>query len=400
MKYYQILIFFFALFSVFSQKIFAQKKTSDSLQETHYQILKREILYQTMRFVLSEHYGLLEDANRLRNATLSTIEKGIPKGCEDGKKIFDIFKNKQYIGQGSLSQRIDKLCKNINTELSKLSKREDWRKIVTTFYQQLKENRQEIEKNLAENTYQFPTDTTTTAIPNTSNNSPKNTTNSNTSQDTMAIFIAFFLFLACGAGIYYLLLQIQKLQQQVKNLQEDFWEKYSRLDNRLDIYTPLNDHKATLIQYQYQAQQIEQIIQQIQVLQQRNQYKISPEEIFAQNTQHLEPQKNLSEMKLYYGYFEHGIFHGKYFRTEPTQNHFFKIEINLHFPQTATYKIVERSEYQQLPLQNHTQLLAPVCTYANPPYNDAKIMNLEEGILEKKEDYWIIKRKLKISFEK
>ncbi len=400
---YPKFIFFFCLFNIifflnFSPKIFAQK-TQDSLQEIHYQILKREILYQTVRFVLSEHYGLLEDANRLRNSTLNIIEKGIPSACEDAKKIFDAFKNKQYIGQGTLQQRIDKLCKNINTELSKLARREDWLKTVHTFYQQLKENRQEIEKNLAENNYQFPTDTLTTQIP-TTKNTTKNPLDNTSSQDTMAIFVAFFLFLACGAGIYYLTQQIKMLQQQVKDLQEDFWEKYSRLDNRLDIYTPLNEHKATLIQYQYQAQQIEQIIQQIQILQQRNQYKMSPEELFAQRTQHLEPHKNPPEVKLYYAYWENNCFHTKYFRTEPTQNHFFKIEINLNSPQVATYKIVERSEYQQLPLQNAEQLLAPMCLYANPPYYDAKIVNLEEGILEKKEDFWVIKRKLKISFEK
>ena len=87
------------------------------------------------------------------------------------------------------------------------------------------------------------------------------------------------------------------------------------------------------------------------------------------------------------------------FRTEPTRDSIYKLEISLENPNQATFGVVGRSEYHTVALLNADDMLANACEYANPPYNDTRIITHENGIAEKRGEVWVILKKAAISFE-
>jgi hypothetical protein len=342
---------------------------------------------------MTEFYGHPEIARKMDCVVLDSIGNKIPEGYQEARRLWLTFSTKTYPSyQNRTKVRTDKFIKDLNTELSKLSNRNDWLFNLQAFQVQLSETRNDLYDQLQKGTYQRSLNETKK-----NNVLPKNEID-----NKMPAIYVILLFLLLAGGIGYLVWQNQQLQKQMAAMEEENIERYSRIDNRLDIYTPLNDHQAVLLRLNFLNEQLTLLHQEINVLKSRNQYKISPHEVHAKRTEHLEKPIFLPDVQVYYAKFseEKNGFDGQYFLTEPTSLHIFKIEINLNYPTQAMVKLVERSEFQQNALKNPEEMLGKVCIFANEPNNDARILNLENGLLEKKNNIWVVVKKIKISFEK
>lgn len=386
--------YFVLLLFCANSKILAQNNTSLPIED-EFQTLKREILCRTFKFLISEFYGHPEIAAQINCVILDSIGKKIPEGYQEAKVLWLTFLNKSYASYGRRTKaRTDKLIKDLNTELSKLSNRNDWLNNLQVFQVQLSETRNELYEQLQKGSY----------IRDTKNNAiiKKNEIDTTKNENKMPAIYVILLFLILAGGIAYLVWQNKKLQEQLAAIDDENIERYSRIDNRLDIFTPLGDHKAVLLRLNFLNEQLSALNEEINVLKTRNQYKISPHELHTKRTEHLEKPVFLPDMQVYYAKYsiEKNGFDPQYFITEPTSLHIFKISINLNFPSQAMVRLVERSEFQQNALENPEEILENTCIFANEPNNDARIINLENGLLEKKNGIWIIVKKIKISFEK
>jgi cell division protein FtsB len=225
---------------------------------------------------------------------------------------------------------------------------------------------------------------------NDSNSSPKSS------------MLIYFILLAMMGGIGFLVYQNLQLKQQIVLLEEDLQERYSRLDNRIDSMTPLKEFKSLSLKLVQTNDQLSALMQEVINLQVKtsDEERLSPEEIYAQRTAHLESQYT-ADVQIYYAkpYENSHYFLPHDFRTEPTRENFFKIEMHLDDAQQVFYRIVDRSEYQNLALTQLDTTLKPYVELMNHLNNPARILTLEPGVLEKKNNAWVITKKAKVLLE-
>lgn len=220
----------------------------------------------------------------------------------------------------------------------------------------------------------------------------------------MSIFLSIVSLLAAGALGYMAYTFRQKLEEiteQLDNLDEAFKEKYSRLDNRIDTMTPVRDFRTIDPQIQQIHGDIQAIVQEIQLMRTRNQFKISPEELYAKRTEHLETHSFNPEIQIYYARFDkdqNGFNHND-FRTEPDKEHLYKIEISVDNPIEAMFQIVSRNEYHHLALNYEGSMLAPAAEYLNRPVNAYRIITKKPGKVVREQNSWIITEKAALEFE-
>ena len=216
----------------------------------------------------------------------------------------------------------------------------------------------------------------------------------------MTLTLLIILFIPCIGGIFFLAWQNQQLRQKLVNTEERFFEKYQRLEQEFSNYTTQTEHQHLELKLRFLNDQLNAAIQEIGILKTHNQYKMSPQDLAARNSEHLEVQNFNPDIKIYYGKWQadEQHFDSKDFRTEPSTHHFYKIEINLSKPEEAKLSIVSRSEYHYLALANPHILLAPVCDYDQKPYNDQRILTDIAGVLKKKDSTWVVRQKAIISF--
>jgi hypothetical protein len=364
--------------------------------EDEYETVKREILCQTIRFMIDETSDSLHLARQVDCRSLETIEQTIPIEYSEASFIFKMFKGKAYksYGENKLETRLNKLLKDLNTELNKVNRDRDWQENVNTLHVQLSETKTEILAKLRQGTYQ-KAETQTNL-----NSTPKDTKPTN-STNFMSILITILLFLILAGGIGYLYWQNQQLQTQIAEIEEQFQEKYSRLDNRIDAMTPIQDYKSLLLKFNFLNDQVNALIQEMMILKTRNEHKMSVKELVAKRTEYLEGYTYNPNLQIYYAKIrrDRGFFDPLEFKTEPSRDSIYKIEINLNNPDQANFSVVTRNEFHQIALSNAPLMLAPACDYANEPYNDSRIVTLDNGLLEKKDMGWVIIKKAKIAFE-
>jgi hypothetical protein len=361
-----------------------------------YEVIKLEILCKTLKFILNQTHHPYPDT--LNCSSLISLEATIPPAETQASFIFRIFKAKTYVsyGENRVDVRLNKLIKDINTELSKQFRDSEWKENVNALNVQLSETKKDLLTLIRDGAYRKDTAQSTKQ----SVSNPKAKSNTSDNLEDMAIFI-FILIALLGGGIGYLIWQNRQLKNQIFELEDQFQEKYSRLDNRMDVFTPIRDYQALLLKFNFLNEQISALIQEVMVLKTRNEYKMSPQELVAKRTEHLEKYSYNPNVQIYYGKYRPDKmgFDGLEFKTEPSRDSIFKIEINLYNPDQASFSISDRSEYHQIALVNARLMLAPVCDYANEPYNDSRIITLESGLLEKKGNEWAVIKKAKIAFE-
>ncbi|MCU0447030.1 MAG: hypothetical protein MUE85_19210 [Microscillaceae bacterium] len=364
--------------------------------EDEYETVKREILCQTIRFMIDENADSVQISRQVDCRTLESIEQTIPPDFSEAVFVFKMFKNKAYksYGEGKIETRLNKLLKDLNTELNKVNRDRDWQENVNTLHVQLTETKTEILTKLKQGTYQ-KAETQTNLTANNKDTKPTNSTN------FMSILITVLLFLLLAGGIAYLYWQNQQLQKQIGELEDQFQEKYSRLDNRIDTMTPIQDYKSLLLKFNFLNDQVNALIQEVMILKTRNEHKMSVKELVAKRTEYLEGYTYNPNLQIYYAKIrrDKGFFDPLEFKTEPSRDSIYKIEINLNNADQASFSVVTRNEFHQIALSNAPLMLAPACDYANEPYNDSRIVTLDNGLLEKRDMGWVIVKKAKIAFE-
>jgi cell division protein FtsL len=368
----------------------SETEINQILEET-----KLEILCKTVDFMLKQSDQ--PDLNlNLDCQSVMGLENSIPNEARQARRIVSLFKDKSYqsFGKDKLEQRLKKLIDDLGVELKKLSNKREWKDNLEVFVLELKSTKDDALK--APDKTQNTTTTTSTQKPSTAINTP----NTSKNEPYMAIYLIVLALVVIG-GFAFLYWQNQQLKNQLLDLEDFFQEKYSRLDNRLDLMSPKQDYQALLLKFNFMNDQLNALIQEIMVLKTRNEHKMTIEELYAKRTEHLEAYQFNPEVQIYYAKVrpnQKGFLQAD-FKTEPARDSIFKVEINLETPQQAVFGVVNRSEYHQVALTNAELMLAPACDYANDPYNDSRIMTLETGILEKKDDRWVILKKAKIAFE-
>ena len=195
--------------------------------------------------------------------------------------------------------------------------------------------------------------------------------------------------------------QTQQLKQQILEMDEQFHEKYTRLDNRLDNTTPVHDYKSIVLKLNFLTDQIQALVEEVNVLKNRNEHKMTAEELYAKRTEHLETYQYNPDVQIYYAKYDKSVggFQQVQFQTEPNRENIYKIEIDIENQSRATYTIVDRSEYQSLALTYQSSMLEPATEYVNYSNNPFRAVNVEAGIIENQGDNWIILQKAKIAFE-
>lgn len=216
----------------------------------------------------------------------------------------------------------------------------------------------------------------------------------------MTLTLLIILFIPCIGGVFFLAWQNQQLRQKLVDTEERFFEKYQRLQQEFNHYTTQTEHQHLELKMRFLNEQLSAAIQEISILKTHNQYKMSPQELAARNSEHLEVQNFNPDIKIYYAKWnaDKHQFDSEDFRTEPSIHHFYKIEVNLNQPEQAKVSIVSRSEYHYLALANPHILLDPVCQYEQKPYNDQRILTDIAGTLKKKDSAWTVREKVVISF--
>ncbi len=382
-----------------SSSLLAQK-TEAEIDEI-YQGVKLEILCKTLDFMLNESVESSKAVN-LNCSTLATLKTSIPEDAPEALRVFTIFEKLLYksYGKDKLEQRTDKLLRDLETELRKSKKDATWRDNVNALMLGLKIVKNDYIRDWDTNKQNPKKQQTNEKSTIDSNNINLNTKNPYQITTPMWIVI-IIMFLLSLAGMYFLYKQNQDLKILISEQEEHLIEKYVRVDNRIDTMTPSKDFQALLLKFNFLNEQLTALIKEVQILQKRNQHKMSAEELYAKRTEHLESYNFNPNLQIYFAKIRPNslAFEMGDFKTEPSRDSIYKIEINLQNPNQAVFSILGRSEYHQLALAHHDKMLAPACNYANEPYNDSRITTLENGILEKKEDKWVILKKAKIAFE-
>jgi len=386
-KFY-LLLFLFFLLGIGSNQVKAQITDEEAI----YDAIKLEIMCRAIEFSLNDESGR-NVSNALDCQSITALEATIPEDFRKTIRFFRLFKDKRYAsyGKNKLDKRLTKLIKDIETELLKL-KRNDvvWQESVKVLVVELNTLKDE---KLSKGINSEQTN-------NNLNQSEDNTTSEDNQKTQNAMVIYFIIMILTGA-VAFAIYQNMQLKKQIAAFQEEFLEKYSRLDNRIDTMTPIRDYKSLTLRINYINEQIGHLAEQISILQSRNALKMTPEELFAKRTEHLEQHYYNPDVQVYYAKpnTEGSSFKVQDFRTEPSQLHFFKLEIDLDSPQQALYSIVNRDEYHHWALENLEAAISPFCELANQKNNPEKIINVEEGFLDKQGNEWKILKKLKISLE-
>ena len=372
-------------------------------EENRFDQGKLDIVCQSIKFYLSAN-AHVNASNDINCSSIEAIEASIPGEYKATARFFKLFKRKRYrsYGRGKLERRLQKLIKDIDTELKKIRKDAAWDN-------QRKQLMLSLEK--AKNAVINPTsmqsrpDSTPTNAQendtNTVNTQPKKSTPKQTEDDTMSTVLSIVAILALGGLAYFFYQKMNELQQQIADLEEAFREKYSRLDNRLDMMTPMNDFRSVFPQIQQLNNEINGLDQEIQVLKTRNQFKISPQELYAKRTEHLETHHYSPEIQIYYAKFsreDNGFVHN-HFKTEPSKENIYKLEVNVDDPGEAFYQIVNRNEYHHLALNYEASMLAPANEYLNRPFNAYRIITKKPGKARRENDVWVITEKAQLEFE-
>ncbi|OJJ20138.1 hypothetical protein BKI52_16840 [marine bacterium AO1-C] len=372
-------------------------------EENRFDQGKLDIVCQAIKFYLKAN-AHANASNGIECSSLESIEASIPEEYKATTRFFKLFKRKRYrsYGRGKLDRRLQKLIKDIDTELKKIRKDTSWESQRKRLMISLEEAKNSVVS--PGNTQSRPDSTPTSSqedSTNTVNNQPKTSTPKQTEDDTMSTVLSIVAILALGGLAYFFYQKMNELQQQIADLEEAFREKYSRLDNRLDMMTPMNDFRSVFPQIQQLNNEINGLDQEIQVLKTRNQFKISPQELYAKRTEHLETHHYSPEIQIYYAKFskdENGFIHTD-FKTEPSKENIYKLEVNVENPDEAFYQIVSRNEYHHLALNYEASMLAPANDYLNRPFNAYRIITKKPGKAQRENNIWVITEKAQLEFE-
>ncbi len=400
MKIHLVVKYLLLLYGLCVASLLLAQKTETEIDQI-YQGAKLEVLCKALDFMLNETVESSKAVN-LDCSTLATLKASIPEDTPEALRIFTIFEKLLYksYGKDKLQQRTDKLLKDLETELRKSRKDAAWRDNVNALMLGLKIIKNDYIRDWGKNKLK-PNKQQNTAT----SNEDRLTTNFNTKKPyqitTPMWIVIIIMFLLSLAGMYFLYKQNQDLKTLLNEQEENLIEKYVRVDNRIDTMTPSKDFQALLLKFNFLNEQLTALIKEVQILQKRNQHKMSAEELYAKRTEHLESYNFNPNLQIYFAKIRPNslAFEMGDFKTEPSRDSIYKIEINLQSPNQAVFSILGRSEYHQLALTHHDKMLAPACQYANEPYNDSRITTLENGIIEKKDEKWVILKKAKIAFE-
>lgn len=362
-----------------------------------YERIKLELLCQSLEFLLKRYENSSSPIEqKLSCLNLESIAQSIPPDFQTAEKFFKLLASKKYesFGKNKLQVRLNKLIDDIQTELSKLYQDPTWKNDLQVLMLSLKEI-----KNTQLNPQISLKEETAEILPE-NEQIPINQTTTNPKTDNSMPIVYFILLVLIGC-IGFLVWQNQKLKAQIEELDENYMERYSRLDNRMDTMTSIKDFQSLLLKFNFLNEQLNTLIHEVVILKNRNENKMTAEELYAKRTEHLENYTYNPTIQIYYARLDpiHANFQFQEFKTEPDKEHLYKIEINLENPKQALFSVVQRSEYHQLALLQAGKMLLPACQYINEPYNDSRIITIEPGILEKKENDWVIHRKAKVAFE-
>lgn len=410
MKKFKIKFIFFILISVLLPNLssYGQKLNEDEINEA-FDVIKLELLCKGFQFVVDNL--LPEKQVKLDCQTLDLLESSIPGDLRGTSEQFRILKSPTYrsYGPDKLKVRLNKMLKEIIKSIKNTSSGNDsnWKsKVDSELAGDLRaimndRIKQAEEGKLVMNNGGLTNSSTPDNLENqnTENNLTKD--NSKTDKQNMSPILFIILVVILIAGIAFMYYQNNQLKQQILDLDETLHEKYSRLDNRLDTMTPVKDHKAMQLKFNFINDQVSALIQEIAVLKQRNEHKMTAQELYAKRTEHLESYEYNPDVQIYYARYDIDSqgFKQMEFKTEPDRESIYKIEINLDENRKAGYSVIDRSEYHQLAITYHTAMLEPVTEYVNFKNNPSRIINVEYGDLEKQGEVWRPIQKAKIGFE-
>jgi hypothetical protein len=374
-------------------------------EEARYDAGKLEIICQSIKFYLSAN-ARENASNAIDCSTLEAIEQTIPEDYKATNRFFSLFKKKRYrsYGRGKLDRRLEKLIKDINIELQKTRRDTAWTNRLAKLMERLIKVKDAAVQGKDVETASEAIDTTQQKANSTPNTKQKEKTPKQTEDSPMSIFLSIVSLLAAialGVMAYRFLQKLNEIQEQIAELDEAFKEKYSRLDNRIDTMTPVRDFRAVFPQIQQINDDIHALGQEIQLLRTRNQFKISPEELYAKRTEHLETHSYNPEIRIYYARFypeQNGFIHQE-FQTEPSKEYIYKIEISTQNPLEASFQVVSRNEYHHLALNYEGSMLAPAAEYLNRPVNAYRIITKKPGKAKREENNWVIVEKAQLAFE-
>lgn len=374
-------------------------------EEARYDEGKLEILCQSIKFYLSAN-ARENASNAIDCSTLEAIEQTIPEDYKATNRFYNLFKKKRYrsYGRGKLDRRLEKLIKDINIELQKTRQDTAWTNRLAKLVERLMKVKDLAIQGKNVEAVNEKSDTVQQKTNSTPNTKQKEKTPKQTEDSPMSIFLSIVSLLAAialGVMAYRFMQKLNEIQEQIADLDEAFKEKYSRLDNRIDTMTPVRDFRSIFPQIQQINDDIHALGQEIQLLRTRNQFKISPEELYAKRTEHLETHSYSPEIRIYYAKFhpeQNGFAHQE-FHTEPSKEFIYKIEISTQNPLEASYQVVSRNEYHHLALNYEGSMLAPAADYLNRPVNAYRIITKKPGKIKREENNWVIVEKAQLAFE-
>jgi hypothetical protein len=95
----------------------------------------------------------------------------------------------------------------------------------------------------------------------------------------------------------------------------------------------------------------------------------------------------------------HGNFELNSFTSDPVMDSVYEIEMYEDVPDKAFFSLLPNPEVIRKALMEPEVYLAPCCSYSDNPEGKRTIVLVEEGMLRKQEDKWMIYEKAKINFE-
>ncbi len=408
MKFFFICLWLFALS--------AQAQTTPTTEEQvnqQYEAVKLELLCRSLQFVLKENKAV-QASEQLRCDNIESLGQSISKEYKQATSVYNLFRYKHYnsFGKGKLDMRLDKFLKDLTTELAKLNRDKNWQDGMQGLQGQLTEIKTQSLRRIREGTYQTQQSTSLdTLADRVAQPKPITTLPTQLSQNTPAeskstgigyvVLFLILLFLLAGGASAFLYWQIQELKKELAEKDEQLKERFNHIESQFPLFTPLKDYQSIPPKFAFLNDQLNAIVQEVMILKTRNELKATAEELYAKRTEHLEGIRYNPNTRMHYVKYRPDIngFTAGEFRDEPTRDSIYKLEISLEHPNQATFAVVNRSEYHGVALLNADDMLALACEYANPPYNDSRIITHENGIAEKRGDAWVILKKAVVSFE-
>lgn len=386
------IIFFFLLLSTRAALQAQEEEVNRSYEE-----IKLNLLCKSVRVIISRYEHINREPEEAIDCyDLEAIRASIPTDFQKATIFFNLFAPKTYedFGKNKLEARLNKLVDDLNTELNQLYNDRAWRQNMEAFQLELKSSKDVLLKQARENPDKRPEAETKPLDKSNVQSIPI----SDKEETPMIIYFVLLLMIACLA---YLVWQLQVFKRDLSDSIDTFQERYSRLDNRQDTFVSHKDYQSLLLKFNFLNEQLNVLVQEISVLKNRNEHKMSAEELLAKRTEHLETYSFNPQVQIYYARAnpDRSVIPLENLKTEPSKEAYLKMEIDLENPNQAVFGIVDRSEYHHLALKHSESLLAPYCEYANDPYNDSRIITLEKGLIEKKDKYWQVLLKAKIAFE-